>query len=201
MRARVQTTLSSVQYALFKLRARRPQVMLQIFNLNPLATILLLSVVVVGATGCKPYGDAEAGAVPTVEEPSQSAAASAKPQPDLSGRTRFGIASFYAKKFAGREMADGGKMDPHGDNAASKTLPLGTRARVTNIDTGQSAVVTIQDRGPYVKGRIVDLSPSTAEKIGITQDNGVAKVKVTPISVPLPNGSIKSGIETPDSKP
>jgi len=98
-------------------------------------------------------------------------------------------------------MADGGKMDPHGDNAASKTLPLGTRARVTNIDTGKSAVVTIQDRGPYVKGRIVDLSPSTAEKIGITQDNGVAKVKVTPISVPLPNSSIKSGIETPDSKP
>jgi rare lipoprotein A len=94
-------------------------------------------------------------------------------------------------------MADGGKMDPDGDNAASKTLPLGTRAKVTNIDTGQSAVVTIQDRGPYVKGRIVDLSPSTAQKIGITQDNGVAKVKVTPISVPLPDGSV----ETPDSKP
>ena len=52
-----------------------------------------------------------------------------------------------------------------------------------------------------MKGRIVDLSPSTAEKIGITQDNGVAKVKVTPISVPLPDGSTISGIETPDSKP
>jgi rare lipoprotein A len=98
-------------------------------------------------------------------------------------------------------MADGGKMDPDGDNAASKTLPLGTRAKVTNIDTGQSAVVTIQDRGPYVKGRIVDLSPFTAQKIGITQDNGVAKVKVTPISVPLPDGSTKYAFETPDSKP
>jgi len=48
---------------------------------------------------------------------------------------------------------------------------------------------------------LVDLSPSTAERIGITQDNGVAKVKVTPISVPLPDGSTISGIETPDSKP
>jgi rare lipoprotein A len=140
-----------------------------IFNLNRFAATLLLSVVVVGATGCKPYGDAEAGAVPTVEEPSQSAAASAKPQPDLSGRTRFGIASFYAKKFAGREMADGTKMDQHGDNAARKTLPLGTTAMVTNTETGQSAQVTIQDRGPYVVGRIVDpvtatptTSPSTA---------------------------------------
>ena len=161
--------------------------------------ILLLSSVVVAA-GCKPPYDAEASAASQEETPSRIAKATARPPPDLSGRTRIGDASFYAKKFAGREMADGGKMDPHGDNAANKTLPLGTRARVTNIDTGQSAVVTIQDRGPYVKGRIVDLSPSTARKIGITQDNGIAKVKVTPISVPLPNGSIKPGIEAPNSK-
>ena len=175
--------------------------MLDILNLNRFAAILLLSVLVVGATGCKPYADPEASAVPTVEEPSQSATASAKPQPDLSGRTRFGVASFYAKMFAGREMADGSKMDPHGDNAASKTLPLGTTATVTNVETGQSAVVTIQDRGPYVKGRIVDLSPSTAQKIGITRDNGIAKVNVAPISVPLPDGSTKPGIATPDAKP
>jgi rare lipoprotein A len=199
MRARVQTRLSSVQYPLFSSRARRPQVMLQIFNLNPLAMILLLSSVAVAA-GCKPHYGAEASDASQDETP-RIATARTRPQPDLSGRTRFGDASFYAKKFAGRQMADGGKMDPLGDNAASKTLPLGTRAKVTNIDTGQSTVVTIQDRGPYVKGRIVDLSPSTAEKIGITQDNGIAKVKVTPILVPLPNGSTKLGIETPDSKP
>jgi rare lipoprotein A len=81
-------------------------------------------------------------------------------------------------------MADGDTMDPHGDNAASNTLPLGTTAKVTNIETGQSAIVTIQDRGPYVTDRIVDLSPATAEKIGITQDNGVAKVQVAPITGP-----------------
>ena len=175
--------------------------MLQIFNLNPLATILLLSIVAVATAACKAHYGGKASAASQDETPSRIATAATRPQPDLSGRTRFGDASFYAKEFAGREMADGSKMDPHGDNAASKTLPLGTRARVTNIDSGQSAVVTIQDRGPYVKGRIVDLSPSIAQKIGITQDNGVAKVRVTPISVPLPDGRTKLGTETPDSKP
>jgi rare lipoprotein A len=174
--------------------------MLQIFTLKSLAMILLLSSVTVAA-GCKPHYGAEASDASQDETSPRIATAATRAQPDLSGRTRFGDASFYAKKFAGREMAGGGRMDPLGDNAASKTLPLGTRAKVTNIDTGQSALITIQDRGPYVKGRIVDLSPSTARKIGVTQDIGIAKVKVTPISIPLPNGSIKPGTETPDSKP
>jgi rare lipoprotein A len=103
--------------------------------------------------------------------------------------------------FVGREMADGAKMDPHGDNAASRTLPLGTTARVTNIDTGRSAVVTIEDRGPYVKGRIMDLSPTTAHEIGITQQSGIATVRVAPIAVPLPDGSIKRGVAAQDAKP
>jgi len=90
-------------------------------------------------------------------------------------------------------MADGNRMSPHDDNAASKTLPLGTVAKVTNLATGRSAVVTIQDRGPYVKGRIVDLSPSTAQSIGITRQNGVAEVEVAPIAVPQPDGSVKPG--------
>ena len=68
------------------------------------------------------------------------------------------------------------------------------------METGKSAVVTIQDRGPHVKGRIVDLSPSTAQKIGIERDEGVAKVEVTPITVPLPDGSVKTGVATPGTK-
>ena len=124
------------------------------------------------------------------------AAASEKParsKLDLTGRKRVGLASFYARKFAGRKMADGTPMDPAADNAASKTLPLGTRARVSNLETGQSAVVTIQDRGPHVKGRIIDLSPSTARRIGLSRKDGVARVAVTPITVPLPDGRIKRG--------
>ena len=103
---------------------------------------------------------------------------------DRSGRKQVGQASFYAPKFAGRKMADGTPMDPRGDNAASKTLPLGTTARVTNLETGRSAVVTIQDRGPFVEGRIVDLSPATAEQIGLSKEEGLAQVEVTPLRLP-----------------
>jgi rare lipoprotein A len=116
-----------------------------------------------------------------------------KPTLDRSGKKRFGKASFYAHMFAGRKMADGMKMDPAHNNAASRTLPLGTTAKVTNLETGKSAVVTIQDRGPYVEGRIVDLSPATALEIGITPRKGVAKVEVAPIAVPLPSGGVKYG--------
>jgi rare lipoprotein A len=114
-------------------------------------------------------------------------------EPDFSAKKRMGKASFYAKQFAGKAMADGAPMDPQGDNAASKTLPLGTTAKVTNLETGKSAVVTIQDRGPYVPGRIVDLSPSTAREIGINQRKGVALVVVAPIAVPQPDGKVKLG--------
>jgi rare lipoprotein A len=125
--------------------------------------------------------------------PAASAQKPARPRPplDLSGRPRIGKASFYAGHFTGRTMADGTRMDPQDDNAASRTLPLGTRARVTHLKTGQSAIVTIQDRGPYAKGRIIDLSPATARKIGIRRKAGVAVVRVTPLSVPMPDGRVK----------
>jgi rare lipoprotein A len=110
---------------------------------------------------------------------------------DRSGRKRVGTASFYS--LPGRKMADGTPMRPHADNAASKTLPLGTTATVTNLETGKSAVVTIRDRGPYVDGRIVDLSPATARKIGLTEKQGLAEVEVAPIVVPLADGKIKLG--------
>jgi rare lipoprotein A len=122
----------------------------------------------------------------------------AKLPADLSGHKRVGKASVYAKRLAGHKMADGVPMQAGGDNAASKTLPIGTTAKVTNVETGASAIVKIEDRGPYVKGRIVDLSPSTAHKIGIDSKEGVAKVSVEPIAVPLPNGDIKAGVAAHD---
>lgn len=112
--------------------------------------------------------------------------------PDRSGKKRIGKASYYHPMFNGRKMAGGKRFDPNGANAASKTLPLGTVARVTNLENGKSAVVAIQDRGPYVADRIVDLSPKTAQAIGITHQ-GVAKVEVAPISVPLPDGRVLVG--------
>lgn len=131
--------------------------------------------------------------------PDKKAAAKANHPPaaghqlDRSGKKQVGKASFYARKFEGRKMADGTPMDPRDDNAASKTLPLGTKAKVTNLETGQSAVVTIQDRGPHIPGRIVDLSPATAEKIGLSKEEGLAPVEVAPITVPLPDGTARMG--------
>ena len=117
----------------------------------------------------------------------------ARPQLDRTGRKRFGRASFYAPMFAGRKMADGTRMRPTSNNAASRTLPLGTSAKVTNLETGKSAIVTIHDRGPYVAGRIVDLSPATARDIGLDRRTGVTRVEVAPIAIPMPNGNIKLG--------
>jgi rare lipoprotein A len=119
---------------------------------------------------------------------------------DRSGKHRVGKASFYAHMFSGRKMANGKLMDPKHNNAASLTLPLGTTAKVTNLATGKSAVVTIQDRGPYVSGRIVDLSPATAAAIGITPRQGVAKVQVSPITIPQPNGETIYGAAIQDAR-
>jgi rare lipoprotein A len=116
---------------------------------------------------------------------------SAKLQLDRSGQKRTGKASFYADHYSGKTMADGTPMRLYSNNAASITLPLGTTARVTNLETGRSAIVTIRDRGPYVRGRIVDLSPATARKIGLEQKKGLATVEVAPMMVPLPDGTVK----------
>ena len=146
--------------------------------------------------GEPPQSDAAPASAPTTHKHKVVAPhedKSEKLPPDTTGHKRVGKASVYAKRCAGHKMADGSSMQPQADNAASKTLPLGTTAKVTNMETGESAVVKIEDRGPYVKGRIVDLSPATAEKIGIEPKEGVAKVSVVPIAVPLPNGEVKSG--------
>jgi len=152
---------------------------------RPTSSALLLA----AAIAAGGLGGASPAAAQRPEPPSRQDAATrevpvARPVLDRSGRKRVGTASVYAHRFVGRKMADGGRMQADGDNAASKTLPLGTKAEVTNLETGQSATVTIQDRGPYVKGRIVDLSPGTADKIGITPKEGVAKVEVKPLSLP-----------------
>jgi rare lipoprotein A len=172
----------------------------KVFTINRPAVFLIVLIASIGAAGFASQARAAGSGAQQKSAQSRHGTSVAKPKPDLSGRKRVGKASFYAKRFAGRKMADGTRMDPHDDNAASKTLPLGTTAKVTNLETGQSAVVTIQDRGPHVKGRIVDLSSSTARKIGIGRDNGVAKVEVVPIAVPLPDGSVKPGVAAKDAK-
>lgn len=121
-----------------------------------------------------------------------SAAVKAPHRVDRSGKAKKGRASYYARRFAGRRMANGERMDPRSNAAASKTLPLGTTARVTNLENGRSAEVEIKDRGPYVQGRTVDLTPKTAEELGM-KHQGVAPVEVAPIVVPQADGTLKAG--------
>ncbi len=88
-----------------------------------------------------------------------------------------GIASWYGPGFHGRRSANGEIYNQNALTAAHKSLPFGTRVRVTNVGTGRSVVVRINDRGPYVGGRIIDLSAAAARIIGVMQ-TGVASVRV-----------------------
>ncbi|WP_186649504.1 septal ring lytic transglycosylase RlpA family protein [Fluviispira vulneris] len=88
-----------------------------------------------------------------------------------------GFASFYGKGFAGKPTASGKIYDPGLLTAASKTLPLHSRVMVKDVKTGRFVVVTINDRGPYVSGRVIDLSVAAAKKLGIMR-KGVTKVEV-----------------------
>ena len=88
-----------------------------------------------------------------------------------------GTASFYGGKWHGRKTANGEIFDTYKLRAAHKTLPFGTRARVTNLSNGKSVVVRINNRGPYSKGRIIDLSQAAFSKIE-NMSKGVTKVKL-----------------------
>jgi rare lipoprotein A len=91
--------------------------------------------------------------------------------------TQSGQGSYYADKFAGKRTASGAPYRPGKLTAAHNTLPFGTKIKVTNAKTGRSVKVTVNDRGPHVKGRIVDLSKKAANKIGLV-DAGVAPVQL-----------------------
>lgn len=112
----------------------------------------------------------------------------AAPQPQTDGRaisSEVGLASWYGPPYAGRKGADGTVYDQNAMTAAHLTLPLGTVVRVTNLTTNQSAVVRITDRGPFVRGRIIDLSLAAAKAIGVYRV-GVARVRVEAFASPTP---------------
>lgn len=88
-----------------------------------------------------------------------------------------GLASWYGEAFQGRLTASGEIFDQHALTAAHRSLPLRSLARVTRLDTGQSVLVRINDRGPFVEGRIIDLSRAAAEDLGFI-DDGLARVRV-----------------------
>ena len=118
----------------------------------------------------------------SAQRPSENQYASPPPAPSLSypsvpSRGRLEVASWYGPGFVGHVTSDGEIYNPNELTAASKTLPIGSRVRVTNPANGRSVVVRINDRGPYVRGRGLDLSRSAAGRIGMTHE-GVCRVRV-----------------------
>lgn len=92
-------------------------------------------------------------------------------------KTITGPASWYGSKFHGRTTANGERYNMHGMTAAHKTLPFGTKVRVTNQNTGRAVTVRINDRGPFVSNRVIDLSRGAAQAVGMISQ-GVAPVKI-----------------------
>jgi rare lipoprotein A len=92
-----------------------------------------------------------------------------------------GVASVYSAE-SGRKTANGQKLDPLSLSAAHRTLPFGTQVKVTNKSNGRSVVVTINDRGPFGRGRIIDVSPEAARILGFS---GLTQVTLTPESTPV----------------
>lgn len=109
-----------------------------------------------------------------------------KEQPDYD---ETGVASWYGPNFIGKATANGEPFDGSGLTAAHRTLPMPSKVRVTNLENGKSVVVRVNDRGPYARGRIIDVSPRVAQLLGFYA-NGTAKVRVQYVGpAELPGGS------------
>ena len=145
--------------------------------------------------GFAPRAPVVAGAAPVLalmslaggkhEPPPPMPAAQVQPQPQPArrprqprlGRGQIGVASWYGRAFAGKRTASGERFDPNALTAAHRTLPLGSTAKVTDIASGHSVQVRINDRGPFRRGRIIDLSRQAAIRLDMTHD-GVTAVRV-----------------------
>jgi rare lipoprotein A len=121
-----------------------------------------------------------APATPRGAVPSPAAAAPAAAPPERI--TQTGKIAYYGPRFAGRKTASGERFDPEAMTMAHKTLPFGTRVRVTNLANGESVVVRVNDRGPSTSNRIADLSQGAAERIGMIEA-GVVEARLEVLRV------------------
>lgn len=115
--------------------------------------------------------------VPATQRPYQVGGHTYYPLPTSYGYRAVGIASWYGRDFHGRKTSNGETYNMYAETAAHKTLPMNTHCLVRNLDNGRETVVRVNDRGPFVRGRIIDLSLKAAEKLGIDQC-GTARVEV-----------------------
>ena len=159
--------------------------------IGPASVFALLAVL---ATGCASQKAPRATAPPPEPTRYEEPAPEPIPQPEAGkeprdeakkGKTEKGLASWYGEPYHGRRTASGEIYDMHEMTAAHRTLPFGTMVRVERRDNGADVKVRVTDRGPFIKGRIIDLSFAAAKKIDLDID-GIAPVKVTVIGWEAP---------------
>jgi len=109
--------------------------------------------------------------------------ASSAPAQAIELENPVGIASYYGHAFDSLRTASGERFDMHAMTAAHPTLPFGTRLRVTNVHNGRQVVVRVNDRGPFIKGRILDLAYGAARKLGLIR-RGWARVRLEVLPLP-----------------
>ena len=103
-------------------------------------------------------------------------------------RVWYGVASWYERDNQGPRTADGERFDDRALTAAHRRLPLGTRVRVTNLRNGRSVVVRVNDRGPFIPGRLIDLSKGAAKDLGFIRQ-GLAYVRISVVDAPSPSAA------------
>ena len=91
---------------------------------------------------------------------------------------QYGNAVLYSKNLCGKHVSAGGNLDCNALTAAHRTLPFGTQVRVTNLKTDESVILEINDRGPFTRKDIIDLSPAAAKAIGLTNGNGRIPIRI-----------------------
>ena len=144
--------------------------------------LILISMLCASCAGRMPSKPHYPPGLPPSQRPYQINGVWYYPIPSAQGFVEKGIASWYGDEFHGKQTASGEIYDMHGMTAAHKILPLGTHVKVTNVVNGKNVIVRINDRGPFVAGRVIDLAYTPAQQIGIVEP-GTAPVVVEAVRI------------------
>jgi len=153
-----------------------------------LLAVLLVGAVMLSCGGKKAPVATEPGKQKATQKPYTVLGKRYEPLKTHVGFSQEGIASWYGKDFHGKKTSNGEVYDMHAMTAAHKTLPLGVFVKVRNRDNGHEAVVRVNDRGPFVKNRIIDLSYTAAKKLGVDK-KGTAPVRIEALGYRAPGSS------------
>ena len=142
-------------------------------------TLTLIGILVVACTSAPRYRNPESPPSPTTTAANPASAPPSSNPREITTRGAYqvGRASYYAHKFHGRQTANGEIFDMYAMTAAHRELPLGSVIRVTHLGNGKAVRVRVNDRGPFVTGRILDLSLGAAQRLDMVSE-GVARIKI-----------------------